>query len=77
MVEYSLGDAVSGRDLALSEIARDFAAGRELGAVQRLMAMSGCAQATRDYYGPAAADMRITPPELPENVKGMLASRAV
>ncbi|MDO5484585.1 MAG: hypothetical protein Q4F27_06710 [Desulfovibrionaceae bacterium] len=58
----------------LTALGRKMGAGQELTNTERLMAMTATAQTTADRYGPGPSDMVVQPPELPETVKGVLAS---
>ena len=61
-------------DNVLTSLGRKIGAGQELTTTERLMAMTATAQSTADRYGPGPADMVVQQPELPETVKGVLAS---
>ncbi len=61
-------------DNVLTILGRKMSTGHEFTVSERLMAMTATAQATKDRYGPGPADMVVKPVELPEMVKGVLAS---
>lgn len=58
----------------LSQLGRKLKSGAELSMPERLMAMTATAQVTANNYGPGPAEMVVQKPELPETVKGVLAS---
>ena len=60
----------------LSILGNKIAAGRELTMVERMMALSASGAIAASAYGPGPTEMVVRAPELPENVKGMLANYA-
>lgn len=74
MVEFTAAQPVDITDNVLTMLGRKMASGHELTLSERLMAMTATAATTADRYGPGPADMVVAPPELPETVKGVLAS---
>lgn len=58
----------------LTNLSMKISAGSELRRPEQLAAMSAAGTATREYYGPGIDNMEVHQPELPENVKGVLAS---
>ncbi|WP_308621778.1 hypothetical protein [uncultured Desulfovibrio sp.] len=74
MVEFTAAQPVDITDNVLTMLGRKVGSGHSLTLSERLMAMTATAAATADRYGPGPADMVVTPPELPETVKGVLAS---
>ena len=60
----------------LGILGNKIASGRELTMVERMMALSASGAIAASAYGPGPTEMVIKAPELPENVKGMLANYA-
>lgn len=58
----------------LNQLGRKISVGSELTMAERLMAMTAAARVTTNNYGPGPAEMVLQKPELPETVKGILAS---
>lgn len=67
-------EPISNPDIVLSSLGRKMGSGAELTMAERLMASTATAQVTSNNYGPGPADMVLQKPELPETVKGVLAS---
>lgn len=65
---------VSRTEMVLHSLGRKIGSGAELTMPERLMAMTAAAQVTVNNYGPGPADMVVQKPQLPETVKGILAS---
>lgn len=65
---------VSRTENVLTQLGRKIGSGMELTMPERLMAMTAAAQVTSNNYGPGPAEMVVQKPELPETVKGILAS---
>ena len=66
---------INGLDLQLGNIARLYAlSGGELGTAHRLMAVSAASAVSSNIYGPDVGSFRLSAPDLPEVVKGVLAS---
>lgn len=63
-----------GTESVLTLLGQKYGKGRTLTLCERLMAMSATAATTADRYGPGPEDMVVTPPDLPEDVKGVLAN---
>ncbi|MDE7241947.1 hypothetical protein [Desulfovibrio sp.] len=61
-------------DNVLTMLGQKLGHGHELTLSERLIAMTATAATTSDRYGPGPADMVVSKPELPETVKGVLAS---
>lgn len=61
-------------EMVLHTLGRKIGSGSELTMAERLMAMTAAAQVTVNNYGPGPADMVLQKPQLPETVKGILAS---
>lgn len=74
MVTFQPLEPVSRTDAVLTQLGRKIGSGSELSLPERLMAMTATAQATANRYGPGPADMVVQQPQLPETVKGVLAS---
>lgn len=74
MYNYHPLEPVSATESVLTTIGRKIASGSDLTMAERLMAMTATAQKTTNYYGPGPAEMTVQKPELPETVKGILAS---
>lgn len=74
MVKYEPLQPLSRTERVLDNLGRQIGAGRELTMAENLMAMTATAQTTANRYGPGPADMVLQKPELPETVKGVLAS---
>lgn len=74
MVNYQPLEPVSSTEMVLHSLGRKVASGSDLTLSERLMAMTATAQKTTSYYGPSPAEMTLQKPELPETVKGILAS---
>lgn len=73
-VEYTPAQPVNTTDNVLTMLGQKLSQGHTLTLSERLMAMTATAATTADRYGPGPADMVLTPPDLPETVKGVLAS---
>lgn len=76
MVEYNSIQPVSNPTFMLETLGRKISNGVELRISDRLMAMTMASRQGRDYYGPGPAEMKVAKAELPENIKGVLASYA-
>lgn len=74
MVTYQPIQPASATENVLHSLGRKIGQGSDLSLAERLMAMTATARATADSYGPGPADMQVQKPELPETVKGVLAS---
>lgn len=74
MVVYQPPQPTGNPERVLQTLGRKMGAGAELTMAENLMAMTATAQSTADRYGPGPADMVVQRPELPETVKGVLAS---
>lgn len=74
MVKYEPLQPVSATERVLDVLGRKVGSGMELSMAENLMAMTAYAQTTSNRYGPGPADMVVQKPELPETVKGVLAS---
>ena len=68
--------AVSTNENMLHTLGRKVSAGRELTLAEDLMARTAAARFLRGNYGPGPAEMQVSRLELPESVKGLLASYA-
>lgn len=60
--------------MVLHTLGRKMGSGIELTMAERLMAMTATAQVTANNYGPGPENMVLQKPQLPETVKGILAS---
>ena len=60
----------------LTVLGNKLAAGQELTRSERLMALSASGAIVASKYGPGPAEMVLTPPQLPEDVRGLLANYA-
>lgn len=69
-------EPISPTENMLNALGRKIGAGRELTLAEDLMARTATARLTKDNYGPGPAEMEVKRLELPENVKGVLASYA-
>lgn len=67
---------VSANENMLHTLGRKISAGRELTLAEDLMARTAAARFLRGNYGPGPAEMQVSRLELPESVKGLLASYA-
>lgn len=65
---------VSTTDQVLSMLGQKLSNGQELTMAESLMAMSAAARTKADVYGPGPATMQLQRPQLPEDVKGILAN---
>jgi hypothetical protein len=61
----------------MSVLADKAARGMKLTNTEDIIVMSNAAQIFSSSFGPMPADMRLRPVQLPENVKGVLASFAL
>jgi len=66
--------SASGPAITMSALADKMARGMRLTEPENLIVMSNAAQIFSSSFGPMPADMRLRPVQLPENVKGILAS---
>ncbi|MCL2124121.1 MAG: hypothetical protein FWH34_08505 [Desulfovibrionaceae bacterium] len=64
----------TGAAIIMATIADKAQRGSRLTATEQSIAMSNAAQIYSSSFGPMPADMRLSPAQLPENVKGILAS---
>ena len=60
----------------LGILGNKIASGRELTMAERMMALSASGAIVASAYGPGPTELVVKTPELPENVKGMLANYA-
>lgn len=60
----------------LTVLGNKVATGQELTMSERLMALSASGAIVASKYGPGPAEMVLTPPPLPEDVRGLLANYA-
>lgn len=74
MVVYEPPKPMSNPETVLQSLGRKMGTGSELTLAENLMAMTATAASTANRYGPGPADMVVQKPELPETVKGVLAS---
>lgn len=74
MYNYRPLEPINPTEAVLTALGRKISSGSELSIPERLMAMTATAQKTANYYGPGPAEMTLQKPELPETVKGILAS---
>lgn len=74
MVQYQAPQPMGVTERTLDMLGTKIGRGAELTMSESLMAMTAYAQTTSDRYGPGPADMVVQKPELPEVVKGVLAS---
>lgn len=65
---------VSTTDQVLSMLGQKLTNGQELTMAESLMAMSAAARTKADVFGPGPATMQLQHPQLPEDVKGVLAN---
>ncbi|MDE5833648.1 MAG: hypothetical protein K2H64_11865 [Desulfovibrio sp.] len=73
-VEYHPLEPSGATENVLRALGRKVGSGSELTLAESLMAMTATAKSTADNYGPGPAEMQLKRPELPETVKGVLAS---
>ena len=73
-VVYTPAQPVDIKDNVLTILGTKLGHGHELTLSERLMAMTATSASVADRYGPGPADMQVAKPELPEMVKGVLAS---
>ena len=66
--------APSGASITMSVLADKMSRGIRLTNAEQNIVMSNAAQIFSSAFGPMPADMRLIPMQLPENVKGILAS---
>ena len=64
----------TGAAITMSSLADKMSRGIRLTNAEQNIVMSNAAQIFSSSFGPMPADMRLTPMQLPENVKGILAS---
>lgn len=74
MVQYQAPQPMNITERVLDTLGRKIGTGSQLTMAENLMAMTAYAQTTSNRYGPGPADMVLQKPELPEVVKGVLAS---
>lgn len=74
MVTYQPPQPMGNPDIVLQSLGRKIGAGATLTMAENLMAMTATAQSTSNRYGPGPENMTLQRPELPETVKGVLAS---
>ncbi len=74
MVTYQPPQPMGNPDIVLTTLGRKIGTGSELTMAENLMAMTATSAATANRYGPGPAEMVVQRPELPETVKGVLAS---
>ena len=75
-MEFSRVSPLAISENILSMLGNKVAAGQELTMAQRLMALSAAGEIISSAYGPGPTEMTVKAPQLPENVKGMLANYA-
>ena len=75
-MEFSRVSPLSISENVLSMLGNKIAAGQELTMAERLMALSASGAVISSKYGPGPTEMVVKTPQLPENVKGMLANYA-
>lgn len=73
-VEYAAPKTIDSTETVLTMLGQKIGQGHTLTLGERLMAMTATAATTADRYGPGPGDMVLTPPDLPETVKGVLAN---
>jgi len=66
--------SATGPSITMSVLADKAARGMRLTEPENIIVMSNAAQIFSSSFGPMPADMRLRPVQLPENVKGILAS---
>lgn len=64
---------IDGAETVLYSLGSKLSAGRELVNVENIMAMSTAASVSKRQFGPGPDEMQVSRPELPEQVKGVLA----
>jgi hypothetical protein len=64
----------TGAAITMAVLADKMGRGLQLTNTEQNIAMSNAAQIFSSSFGPMPADMRLRPMQLPENVKGILAS---
>ncbi len=67
---------ISANENMLRTLGRKMSSGLELTLAEDLMARTAAARYQRGNYGPGPAEMQVSRLELPESVKGLLASFA-
>ncbi|MDR3357415.1 MAG: hypothetical protein LBN96_00850 [Desulfovibrio sp.] len=65
---------ITSADIVLGMLGRKLGSGQELTMAETLMAFTEMAKTRMNYYGPSPANMRLKPPPLPEDVRGVLAN---
>ena len=75
-MEYNVVSPVKSSETVLRILGTKMATGRELTLAENLMAMTASGQILGSNYGPGPAEMEISTPQLPENIKGLLANYA-
>ena len=75
-MQYNTVSPLNISENILGILGNKVAAGRTLTMAERMMALSAAGAITASAYGPGPAEMVVKTPELPENVKGMLANYA-
>lgn len=74
METFKPSQPVNRTEMVLNQLGRKIRTGAELTMAERLMSMTATAQVTANNYGPGPEDMVLQKPQLPETVKGILAS---
>ena len=75
-MEFTVVSPVKSSENVLRILANKMASGRELTMAENLMAMTASGQILGNNYGPGPAEMEVSTPQLPENIKGLLANYA-
>jgi len=74
MVQYQPPQPISNPEIVLQSLGRKLGTGATLTMAENLMAMTATSASTANRYGPGPENMVLQRPELPETVKGVLAS---
>ncbi len=75
-MKFSTVSPLSLSENVLTILGNKLAAGQELTMTERLMALSAAGAIVASKYGPGPAEMVLTPPQLPEDIRGLLANYA-
>ena len=75
-MKFSTVSPLSLSENVLTILGNKLAAGQELTMTERLMALSASGAIIANKYGPGPAEMVLAPPQLPEDVRGLLANYA-
>ena len=75
-MEFTVVSPVKSSENVLRILGNKMASGRELTMAENLMAMTASGHILGNNYRPGPAEMEVSTPQLPENIKGLLANYA-